>query len=134
MKRIGIYFFCVIALGCVTSSILYRKVENKNEMRLEKSASEEAATEEFEGLEEINTSEQMKKSVEVSDVYPSDKRFLVKEEDGYLVIYDRVSMRRYDETTIHIQELPELLQQQIADGLYFTDEEELYSFLENYSS
>lgn len=134
MKRIGIYFFCVIALGCVTSSILYRKVENKNEMRLEKSASEITETEEFEVSEEINTSEQIEKSVEVSDVYSSDKRFFLKEEEGYLVIYDRVSMQRYDETTIHIQDLPELLQQQMEEGLYFTDEEELYSFLENYSS
>ena len=40
LKRIGIYFFCVVALGCVTSSILYRRSEEANEIRLEKSASE----------------------------------------------------------------------------------------------
>ena len=40
LKRISIYFFCVVALGCVTSSILYRQSEKANEIRLEKFASE----------------------------------------------------------------------------------------------
>ena len=137
MKRIGIYFFCVVALGCVTSSILYRQSEKANEIRLEKSASEsleerlsksETASEETSSL---GTSDEV---IEVSDGKASDERFLVKEEDGYLVIYDRVAMMRYDETTIRLYELPERLQELVSDGLYFSDEEELYAFLENYSS
>ena len=120
MRRIGIYFFCVIAFGCVTSGILYRKSERMDEIRVEKA--EEVLTE---------TSEEV---VAVSDGIGEDNKFLVVEEDGYLVIYDRVSMNRYDDTTILIQELPEYLQEKIALGLYFADEEALYAFLENYSS
>ena len=137
MKRIGIYFFCVVALGCVTSSILYRRSEEANEIRLEKSASEslEERLSENETVSEetssLGTSDEV---IEVSDGNASDERFLVKEEDGYLVIYDRVAMMRYDETTIQLYELPERLQELISDGLYFMDEEELYAFLENYSS
>lgn len=133
MKRIGIYFFCVVALGCVTSSILYQRSEESNEIRLEKSASEESSEgticsvteEEFEALED---------TVEVTDGNTSEERFLVKEEDGYLVVYDRMMMKRYDETTIQIEDLPERLREQATIGLYFTNEEELYAFLENYSS
>ena len=137
MKRIGIYFFCVVALGCVTSSILYRRSEEANEIRLEKSASEileNELSEKETGFTEMGSSESQDEVIEVSDGKTSDERFLVKEEDGYLVIYDRVAMMRYDETTIQLYDLPERLQELVSDGLYFSDEEELYAFLENYSS
>lgn len=137
MKRIGIYFFCVVALGCVTSSILYRRSEEANEIRLEKSASEileDELSEKETGFTEMGSSESQDEVIEVSDGKASDVRFLVKEEDGYLVIYDRVAMMRYDETTIQLYDLPERLQELVSDGLYFSDEEELYAFLENYSS
>ena len=137
MKRIGIYFFCVVALGCVTSSILYRRSEEANEIRLEKSASEmmeEDYHEKEYDSELISDSRDQSEVIEVSDQRSLDERFLIKEEDGYLVIYDRVSMKRYDETTIQLYDLPIRLQELVADGLYFVDEEELYAFLENYSS
>ena len=126
MKRIGIYFFCVIALGCVTSSILYQKSEDGSKIRLEKAVSEKESSE-----IQVETQEVV---LEVSEGGVLEQRFLVKEEDGYLVIYDRLAMKRYDETTILFQNLPERLQEKIAEGLYFADEEELYAFLENYSS
>ena len=136
MKRIGIYFFCVVAFGCVTSSILYRRSEEANEIRLEKTASENSQetlrTEEKTDI--VGDSVSGETAVQVSDGKSSDERFLVKEEEGYLVIYDRVSMKRYDETTIQVSDLPKRLQELIEDGLYFSNEEELYAFLENYSS
>ena len=137
MKRIGIYFFCVVALGCVTSSILYRRSEEANEIRLEKSASEyseEGLSENEDSFDETGSSDVQNEVIEVSDGKASDERFLVKEEDGYLVVYDRMAMKRYDETTIQLYDLPERLQKLVLDGLYFADEEELYAFLENYSS
>ena len=73
-------------------------------------------------------------AIEVSDGKAAEERFLIKEEDGYLVIYDRVAMVRYDETTIQLYDLPQRLQEVVADGIYFSNEEELYAFLENYSS
>ena len=127
MKRIGIYFFCVVALGCLTSSILYRKSERANEIRLEKTAQDDVSVEE----NRIPSEEEI---IEVSDNGVVVERFLVIEEDGYLVIYDRQNRKRYDETTIRVFDLPERLQEQVREGLYFLDEEELYAFLENYSS
>ena len=70
----------------------------------------------------------------VSDENSVQARFLVKVEDNYLVIYDQLTKERYDETTILLSDLPERLQEQLEYGLFFEDEEELYEFLENYSS
>ncbi len=134
MKRIGIYFFCVVALGCVTSSILYRRSEEANEIRLEKMSSEKSSLQDGLNYETEDYSGAMEEVVEVSDGDMSDERFLVKEEDGYLVIYDRMAMKRYDETTIQLSDLPERLQEKVIEGMVFADEEELYAFLENYSS
>ena len=129
LKRIGIYFFCVVALGCVTSGILYQKSEMNDEIRLEKTVHEERTEIGSQGVSE--TSEEV---MEVSDTIGEEQRFLVIAEEGYLVIYDRVSMTRYDETTILMHHLPENLQEKITEGLYFKNEEALYAFLENYSS
>ena len=137
MKRIGIYFFCVVALGCVTSSILYRRSEEANEIRLEKSASEgtdEEGAKTEDDTKTMGSSDMLEEVIEVSDGNTSEERFLIKEEDGYLVIYDRVAMKRYDETTIQLGDLPERLQELVSEGMYFSNEEELYAFLENYSS
>ncbi|MBQ8279375.1 MAG: hypothetical protein IJZ23_06000 [Roseburia sp.] len=129
MKRIGIYFFCVVAIGCLTSSILYRESEKMNEIRLEKSAQNEASE-----IKEESAAQTMENLVAISDSEQAKGRYLVKEEEGYLVIYDGVTMKRYDETTIRIEDLPERLQVEVTEGLYFLDEEGLYAFLENYSS
>lgn len=128
LKRIGIYFFCVVALGCITSSILYRKSEMADEIRLEKAIQNEA-TESVEHTEQI-----LGETIEVSDSSTSRAGFLVIEEDGYLVIYDKNAMKRYDETTILVTNLPERLRLKVEEGIYFINEEELYAFLENYSS
>lgn len=129
MKRIGIYFFCVVAIGCVTSSILYWENEKSNEIRLEKGTQSESTEEE----EELAT-QTMENVVHVSDEITPNGRFMVKEEDGYLVIYDELTRKVYDETTIRIEDLPERLREKVTEGLFFSDEEELYAFLENYSS
>lgn len=130
MKRIGIYFFCVVAFGCVTSGILYRSIENEDEIRVERTSREEVS----EQIEDETNSGIKDMAVNVSDSYKSDERFLVIAEEGYLVIYDRMTMRQYDETPIQVSSLPMELQKRVQEGLYFVDEEALYAFLENYSS
>ena len=140
LKRIGIYFFCVVAFGCVTSSILYRESEKLKEIRLEKQPLEEKLSEsgqESAISEQPNREDEkieQERILEVSSDPATKERFFVKEEYGYLVIYDRLSMKQYDETTIQIQDLPKELQNAVKEGLYFMNEEALYSFLESYSS
>ena len=130
LRRIGIYFFCVVALGCVTSSILYRESEKAKEIRFEKQAHEERT---LESEQESDVTEETK-IIEVSGEQTPEERFLVIEEYGYLVIYDRLTMKQYDETTIRLSDLPKELQTAVMEGLYFMNEEALYAFLESYSS
>ena len=53
---------------------------------------------------------------------------------GYVAVYlcDRTTI--YEMTDIPLTELPEEVQQEVAEGKYISTAEELYAFLENYSS
>ena len=106
----------------MTSSILYWENENSGEIRVEKSIDQ--------GVPE-ETEVQTMHFIEKIDRQVS---FCVIEEDGYLVIYDYETQEKYDETPIHVNDLPERLREQLKMGLYFSDEKALYEFLDNYSS
>lgn len=58
----------------------------------------------------------------------------LKVTDGYLQVYERQSGTLYMETEIAYDLLPARVQKQIDEGKYFTSEEALLEFLENYSS
>ena len=70
-----------------------------------------------------------------------DYKFVQPSSSFYLAVYDNKvvvyleDMRTvYIETEIRLDSLPQHLQQSIIDMMWIRDEEELYSFLENYSS
>lgn len=127
MKRIGIYFFCVVAVGCLTSSILYWNTDSSKEKNEKKPPEEQTESHEEEEM-----------TAQVFDLITMQKQekngFLLKEEDGYLVVYNQFTSQRYDETTILVSNLPERLKEQLETGLFFENEKALYEFLENYSS
>ena len=56
------------------------------------------------------------------------------EEFGYVNIYNADQETIYEYTEISIGDLPEELQQEICTGKGVVTEQELYDFLENYSS
>lgn len=60
--------------------------------------------------------------------------YYLYESNGYVMVYlfDQTSI--FEETDILISSLPEGLQEEIVNGKYIQTSEELYSFLENYSS
>lgn len=60
--------------------------------------------------------------------------YILKEKDGEILAYHYKDNTIYMPTGILIRQLPEQIQKQIKKGLYFSDEEELFSFLESYSS
>lgn len=60
--------------------------------------------------------------------------FIVKSFNGMIVILKGDGKTVYEYTQINIGTLPEELREQVTDGFYIETEEELYSFLENYSS
>ena len=137
LKRIGIYFFCVIAIGCVTSSILFWENEKSGEISVERTGDEplkQSSLEEEPVYEVLDNILPLSEEMVLEEDESKEGKYFVKNEDGYLVIYDCETMKRYDETSILVRNLPESWQQKLEKGLYFTSEEELYEFLENYSS
>lgn len=60
--------------------------------------------------------------------------YILMEEKGYVVVYHTDRKTVYASTDIMIARLPDTLQAEIKKGKYINSEEQLYSFLENYSS
>ncbi|MCI9003885.1 MAG: hypothetical protein HFH39_01305 [Lachnospiraceae bacterium] len=60
--------------------------------------------------------------------------FVLLEEDGFVAVYEADRKTRYSTTGILLDELPEELQQEIRQGKVVEGEEQLYNFLESYSS
>lgn len=75
---------------------------------------------------------------EEEDTVPADasgeKGYILKEEDGYVVVYRPDSREVYERTGIAVSTLPERLQEEVAGGIHMEDHMELYGFLESYSS
>ena len=60
--------------------------------------------------------------------------FYLMEKNGFVVVYENDRKTIYEYTNIQVAELPYLLQNEIKNGKYIKNMEELYGFLENYSS
>ncbi len=60
--------------------------------------------------------------------------FLLLEKNGYVIVEYFQGGALYDETDIPVRDLPHDLQQKIVNGIPIKNFDELYDFLENYSS
>ena len=65
---------------------------------------------------------------------PAEFRFFIKEADGLVNMYREDGNTLYETTDIPVSLLPEALRQEIQAGKGVATEQELYDFLENYSS
>ena len=72
--------------------------------------------------------------VVVQKSYEKADGFYLVNEDNYVVVYDKDLKYLYMNTGILTEELPQALQQEIIQMKYIESEEELYHFLESYSS
>lgn len=63
-----------------------------------------------------------------------NSEYLLKELNGYVIVYLSDEKTVYEVTGISITELPKEVQNQIQEGIKFDSINELYAFLENYSS
>ena len=63
-----------------------------------------------------------------------NSEYLLKELNGYVIVYLSDEKTVYEVTGISINELPKEVQSQIQEGIKFDSINELYAFLENYSS
>lgn len=91
-------------------------LNQKNEMLLRRQ----------EELEKENTTE----SLNVIEPYA----YILLPEEGFVAVYQSDRKTLYATTGILLETLPDYLQQEIQNGKIIENEEQLYNFLENYSS
>lgn len=61
-------------------------------------------------------------------------QFVICEDDGYLIVYCADRETVYETTDIRFEDLPLKLRQEVQEGKLMYSEQELYNFLESYSS
>lgn len=89
------------------------------------------------GFEEISLDSFSRQMVIATRYYTSPSReeeFYLMVEDDYITVYLGDLKTVYLYTGIHMSTLPENVQQEILDKKHIADKEELYNFLESYSS
>ncbi len=122
-KTIGICLFTVILAVCVFSSVVIwnnLSAQRQNNPELADATEMQLETE----LPELA------ESMQVQETY----RYLLVEENGVLVVYEKDGRTALLETNIKVEGLNEETQKLLHEGIWITDEEELYDFLESYSS
>lgn len=152
VKKVLAFFLCFITLCGLAfySGYLYTADEPQNELPGEEEdigsitkTAEEAVEESSNELLEIDRqetsvgAEDIKAEIEeTEELELSDETFsyYLVEEFGYINIYLADQETLYEYTDITIDSLPEELQAEICTGKGMANEQELYDFLENYSS
>ncbi len=112
-----------LAIIVIVLTLLYIKFNNENGRN-----QTDDTTAPIENSTENNT-QSLTSSNEYSTYY-----FYAKNDNGRISVYDVKTQTLYMETGIEVEFLPEELQQELESGIYFKTEEELYDFLESYSS
>lgn len=77
---------------------------------------------------------QQEKTVQTEGSVNKEYGYLVKIQDGYVVIYYPDSKTVFEYTTISCKSLPQDVQEKINTGMYLPNVKQVYGFLENYSS
>ncbi len=123
----GILFtaVCSLVLGFLMGT---RKNWNSYEQRISLlQEKNESLLSQQEALEEERN---LAESLNVVEPY----EYILLAEDGYVAVYHADKKTLFSSTDILINRLPEDLQNEIMNGKCISNEEQLYNFLENYSS
>ena len=112
-------FLLIAALLAAGYQISYRHVMDRQAAATEEEAATESIAAEGEAVKEEKS---------------EGDGYWISQLQGYVTVYlsDRTTI--YEMTDILLTDLPEEVQQEIAAGKYISTTEELYAFLENYSS
>lgn len=108
-KKYGIGFLVITIALVVTLSLAYRFSYNNAKEKYEdgqgKNSGDETAT-----------------------------HYYIKENNGYVIVYEADQKTVYEYTTIRMDELPEKMQESVREGIKVDSIGQIYGFLENYSS
>jgi cbb3-type cytochrome oxidase subunit 3 len=117
---LGLLLICMLIV--VFSTVDQKKIERQEANELQENQEAEDKTDATE-TESVTSSK-------VEDSYS----YIILEEDGHLLVYYSDNMTVFFDSGISAGNLPESLLAELETGIRFSDEEELYEFLENYSS
>lgn len=122
-NKYSIGFFAGILILFVAVSIGYRfsyeRARQKTEERIESAQKVKAQREEA-----ISADGQARK----------EECYYLKNVNGYVVVFLSDNKTPYEYTDILYEDLPETVRKELKNGKYVKSLEELYGFLENYSS
>lgn len=121
-KTVSICILCVLALAILIGIFCSIRKEKSYDVPEENNLAQEQVTEE--------ATEEILSSMQVEPVFS----YVMVEEAGYLVVYERDMQQIFLETRIPYSKLDDKLQKEISAGKKFETEEVVYDFLENYSS
>lgn len=120
-KTVGICFF---AAALVTVGVCYFiPSKNKTEQGEKMPQQIQSETEEMTALE-----------ITESMAPPGTYEYVILVKEDILVVYRKGEKEIYFETNIRVDELDETAEKKAESGIYFQNEQELYAFLESYSS
>ncbi len=132
-QRFGIGFFMALAVIAVTVTVAgqlgYQHARKKAMIEIAAKEREEAAQ-----LKAEIEAEEKEEALAADGQALKEDCFYLMESNGYVVVYlsDRETV--YEYTDIVFDGLPEKVQAEIRNGKYMESPEELYGFLESYSS
>lgn len=127
-KKYRIGFFAVVAAVVIILCVLYQ-VSYDYTIKREYARSEALLQSET----ETNRNEK-EKSLSVKGSATKNEGYYLKNLQGYVVVYYRDQSTIYEMTEIAVDSLPSEVQGELLDGKYVETTEELYAFLQNYSS
>ena len=123
MKR-QISICIILTTMAIILGMLYMKINNDSSINSLENSTENST---------LSTDEKSTDSITSSNEYVN-YYFCAKIEDGRVAIYDTKKQALYMETSIETRFLPEEIQKELEVGIYFKTDEELFDFLESYSS
>lgn len=138
-KTIGICLFAGFLLvgGLLLFSMVFEGSGEKRDNKTANAAENrviEADTAAMEETEEPRAQESMAVQKNGQDAEENSFQYVVWEKNGALTVYESDGQTVFLETNILVRGLEEKTLQKLTDGLYFSNEEDLYAFLESCSS
>ena len=114
--------FCMVLLVSAGYAASYRYVMQRQEARVEEAVKKGKKT----FLQQSVMTE--------GDATKKTSGYYLKELNGYVAVYRADGTSLYETTNIPVEALPDDLRADLDKGRYIETPEELYGFLENYSS
>ena len=85
-------------------------------------------------VSQAEDAEESPAGTEEEEDVPEGYEYILHDYNGYVAVYKLPENEIYEYTDVIMEILPAKLQEEIHDGKYLRNEEELYNFLENYTS